>query len=644
MPNIRQVNSQVDGLNPSDRGSTALAISGGRVASNYEQLGSDVGGAIKKAGAQYVEHVTRQEQLTALNLSAQAQSQAAEQWNTQVAQDAASPLHDPHLADKFNEGIGKTLDNIGNSFTTEEGQQWWQEHRVSVEQHFRETTAADMSTLEGAQAVRNNIQIGKTAENLAYMDPSHADAARGTLESARQLAMAQLAATGHADPRALVQLNQLYDQQLQAVTVAQGRGVIDAAVNGGQDPEAAYKAFAATPAATTRLDDGNRNSLQNYAEAAARAKEVKDRTAENLARRAEDDAADQAISGMQAKVTPRADGTYQVDPTVYDDIRRVALMPGAQRNPEKLRTLESWLEHAGTQVPVKTNDASTYGDFAQRALLPDGDPHRLTQDEVFAAEATGRLTSQSASMFREQIKPGPKDPAVVSMDKTFENFLKGYENRITHTDEGSPVDPAGGARLYEFRSDMRAKIDAAIAAGVKPADIERTLLNPNDPSYLGQFATVFAGDNQEAMRDHVEALLKRAGDPHAPQAPADRAWLNTDLGRWWVTRELGPDAVNRIPALPRGSSNGAPAADAAPVSRAAPMPGVATRRQGESPEAYLARTAHGGGQPAPARATHAAAPAAPAPGSLTGAVGTGSGRVPIGGAVSEAYRRAQTPR
>lgn len=617
MPNIRQVNSQVEGVQPTDRGSTALAISGGRVASNYEQLGSDVGGAINKAGRQYVEHVTRQEQLTALNLSAQAQAAQAQQWNTLVAQDAASDLHDPHLADKFQETVTKSLDDVGKSFTTEEGQQWWAEHRIGVETHFRETTAADMSTLEGAQAVRNNIQIGKTAESLAYNDPSHADAARGTLESARKLAMAQLAATGHADPRALIQLNQVYDQQLEAVTLAQGRGVIDAAVNAGQDPEAAFKAFAATGPAVTHLDDGNRNSLQNYAEAATRAKEVKDRTAENLTRRAEDDAADQAISAMQAKVTPRADGTYQVDPSVYDDLRRVALLPGAQRNPEKLRALEGWLEHAGTQVPVKTNDATTYSDFAQRALLPDGNPQRLTQDEIFAAEATGKLTSQSATMFREQVKPGPKDPAAVSLDKTFEHFVDGFAERITHTDEGSPVDPAGGARLYEFRSDMRAKIDAAIAAGVKPADVERTLLNPNDPSYLGQFAGVFAGDNQEAMRDHVEALLKRAGDPHSPQAAADQAWLNTDLGRWWVTKELGPDALRRIPGIntptgmPRGSSNGQPAADAVPIARAPVMPNVATRRQGESPEAYLARTEHTGTarQAAPARATAPPAPA-----------------------------------
>jgi len=166
MANIRQVTSKVDSLTPSDRAvsgletaasamgqkATATAIAAGHIQQSYNEIGRNVGQGISQAGQAVVKHITDTQTLKALQLSAEATANAAQDWNATVAADAQSDVHDPNLAaDWKKEKLGPALDAIGQTLGTQEGQQWWATHRVAIEQHFNDTTTADVSTLAGQQ-------------------------------------------------------------------------------------------------------------------------------------------------------------------------------------------------------------------------------------------------------------------------------------------------------------------------------------------------------------------------------------------------------------------------------------------------------------------------------------------------------------
>lgn len=496
--NIRQFDAQGE-LQPTDRGSTANAIAGGHVASEYGRLGSELGSGVSTLGKAIETHTTQEQTLKALQLSAQAAEHGIADWNQTMAGDAAGENHNPNLAtDWRTTKLAPALDDIGKTLTTQAGQQWWAEHRVQIEQHFAETTAADMSTLSGQQAVRDFVATGNSAENLAYMDPSSGNLARGTVDTARALAIQRLGA--NASPQAIDQINQHFDVLQTATTLAQGRGLIDKA----PDPEAAYRQFVAQPEAVTHLNDTQRNSLENYAETTARSNEVKARAAVTAQQKTEDDQADAVQARISAGLL-QPDGTMIATPAAISAFHQWSQMPGALRHPEAIRALGNMIEsHASNQRKHDADDPTTYSGFVQRALLPEGDPNRLTRDEVFLANANFKISDRTMNQLQEQIKAGPQDPALSHLWKTEGEIVQAAKRAITTSTEFGEADPDGDANFYMFQIDVHKAIVAAQAAGKTPAEIENDLLNPTSTHSLTRNIGFYTGGAQSQA--HARAL------------------------------------------------------------------------------------------------------------------------------------------
>lgn len=544
---IRQFVAQGE-LNPTDRGSTARAIAAGHVESEYNKIGNDVSGAIDQAGKQYVQQRTQEQSLKALQLTAKTQELATASWADAVAKDAASDVHNPNLAQDWQKTfLTPALDAIGGTLDTKEGQDWWAEHRLNVEQHFSERNAADVSSLAGVHALTSFEESQKSSENLTYMDPSSGNLARGNLQTAKELALRQLAVNGPISVEAAAQIEAHFNQGLEAVTLAQGRGLIDKAA----DPVAAYKDFVSKPEAITHLTDNQRNSLSNYADATASQNEVKAKAAVVQQRKDEDDAADVVVSKIQTLVQVQPDGTYKVDPAAFDAIKVLNNLPGAQRNPEKVRALSAWLEHAATQKPAVVDEPTMYSDFVQRAVLPDGDPRKLTQNEIFLAAAAGKITPQHVNMFQEQIKPDA-DPGMKQLDKDMALFMEDHKAQFKASDAlAGSANPIGDHDFWQFQRYVEGLKQSMLARGLKPAEVDAQLLDPKSRAFIGAHIAAFK-QNHLSGPDHIAAI-----------------------------------AASRQPPAPATAAGPAPAAPAV-------APGVVPALKGETPEQYDARVARGG--------------------------------------------------
>lgn len=560
MPNIRQFTSGVDSLTPTDRGSTALAIAGGRVASAYDSAGNDlarsgralgdavsgVGSAIEEAGKKYVEHVTTTQMLHALDLAAKAQAAAAQDWNQTMAADAASDTHDPALADKWQKDkLAPSLDAIGATFSTKEGQEWWAQHRVQVQQHFTETTAADMSTLAGVQAVQNFTNAGNSAQSLAYNDPTSANLARGTMEAAQKVAIRSLGA--NASPSAVAAIMREGEQQSAAITVAQGRGAVDAS----PDPVAAAKAFMASPEAVTHLDDNQRAAINGYAETVARSNDTRAKAAQVQAQKAEDDQAE-AVSTQISAGLIGADGTIAITPQAVEAFHRYAQMPGALRNSGQVRALGNMIEaHAGAEQKHDKDDPTTYSDFVQRATLPEGDPRRLTKTEIFQANANFLISDRFMNQLQEQIKPDSQsNPGQKLLDENLTRYFASVKKTFTGTDpKTGETDLDGDRKFYNFQFEIRRQAAARVAAGDSPEAVNRAMLDPTSTIYVGLQAPLFLKTGQSAAAYNAEHAATGAIPPVLGTPPA-----------------------------------------AKPQAGRAPAPGAVAWKPGESWEAYLKRT------------------------------------------------------
>lgn len=569
MPNIREVRSAVDSFSPTDRGSTSLAIAGGRVAGAADDSGRSIasggaaigrglgalGNGIEGAGKAYVEYKTTQDTLNGLALAAKAQQNAVADWNTLVAADAAADVHDPQLADKWQkEKLAPALDSVGEVFTTQEGKEWWAQNRLKYEDHFAQTTAADMSTLAGHQAVQSFEKTGNSATSLAYDDPTAAGLARTTMAEANKMAIRALGP--NASPQAINQLKSAADLQMTAITLAAGKGAIDKA----PDPTAALNAFLASKEAVTELDQGQRDQLRNYADSVERTQKTAANAAKQEAKRVQNEAADKVSSTISAAMVGPT-GEVVVGPDVVKAFHDYAQMPGA--DPGQVRALGNMIDShvkaagkagAGETASKQhdTDDPTSYGDFVTRATLPINDPRRLTRTEIFEANAQFLISDRTMNQLQEQIKPDAS-PEKTTLYEGISDFLKTAKPQFKASNEFGEVDPAADQRFYNYQYAIRRWADGHLAAGKTPAEVQKLLLDPKSDGFVGKMLPQFTQSTQNGMN--------QAASAKTPPVP--------------LLQRLG---MGGKPAPAPAAKPGAPA----PADPNA-------RRPGESPAAYLAR-------------------------------------------------------
>lgn len=177
MPNIREYTAQVDGVQPSNLGTEALAQAGRRIGAFFNQaagvqesVGNKLGGALRDAGDVGVKYLEHSEVQRGAAGAAALFAQATAEWE-QTAK--TSDPNDPQARQRFLEGtLEPALQKFQEAFQTEGGQQWASTHMAQFRQHFFQKTAADQSTLAGQAAIVNTQKTINALSVAARADPA----------------------------------------------------------------------------------------------------------------------------------------------------------------------------------------------------------------------------------------------------------------------------------------------------------------------------------------------------------------------------------------------------------------------------------------------------------------------------------------
>lgn len=212
MPAIPQFEANNAGFRPSETGVEAVAMAGRRVGLYYnqeataermlgqstERLGQEtaqlgrekanlltgegarLGSAVAAAGDAYVKQAQHQEISHGSAAFAGLLQSSTQDWNSQV--ENVDP-NNTTIAPKFMSSLNDKLEAFQNSFNTEGGQQWAQEHVNALRQHFAEKTQGDMSIMAGQAVVVNAQRTINMLSNTVHDDPSSIDFALAALKS-----------------------------------------------------------------------------------------------------------------------------------------------------------------------------------------------------------------------------------------------------------------------------------------------------------------------------------------------------------------------------------------------------------------------------------------------------------------------------
>lgn len=480
MPNIRQYTNPIEGLQPSERGVSAFsqaaqgsAIAGRSIASAYGELGRQIGSTIAEGGEAYQQHLTRQEISKGAADLATLQDNLTQSWNKTASE--ADP-NDQTVRQRFLELQEQSLNAYAENFQTKAGQDWARQQIGHLRTHMFEKTAADEASRAGYAALQNLDVLKNRASNLVMTDPTALDATLGMIDRSVE---AIAGADPNMDPSVVAKLKTELRQTLKDdVAKAAAIGAID------RNPAAA-KELLASGRFADYLDGDTIKALDSYADAKVHAVELEKRAQEAEQRRQEKQQADAASAAISASIIQK-DGSLAIPPDYYSNLVKYAQLPGADAGEARAminmgRAITEDLEKG---IPAVT-DPQTFSTYMNRLQLQAEDPNFLTNREVYAARAAGRLSDKDTTMMLGAIERLTKDPEEKASKKDFHAFVASYKSYITKSSMLS-VDAYGDQRYYEFQRDAEQYHDWARTKGLSEEAIRKNIVGALPRYQIGQ--------------------------------------------------------------------------------------------------------------------------------------------------------------
>jgi hypothetical protein len=591
MPNIRQYENRVDGLQPTDRGVSALTQQGRRIGAFYHQTGAAIGGGIADLGEQYVKHVTTDQMIQGLKLKASATEELMKDWNETLANDQAAAVHNPHLFDDWKKAkLDPAMAGISETFSTEEGQKWWEEQSVALGQHFMEHGLADQSTMAGANAVRDFQETSNSAQSLAYNDPASANLARGMMEDAKTVAIRALGA--NASPEYINALDEHHRVTTSAITIAQARGLIDKS----DTPEAAAQDFLSKPESVTHLDDNQREAVLGYGRTRQNVMEEKARAAEVAARKQLEDEGHGVYTRIVAGITNPKTGEINPGPKTWEAVAKFGQMYGNVLPAEAKGLIDTMREAQRRRVNHEdtVDDPHTYSQLMSSVGKPEGGGG-LTHEMVDRAYASGRLSDHSYSKLNGLVEENKENPAVNQGWSVVNRIMDSLRPTITKSDPlTATFDTTGDASWAAYQGTVHRIFDARVAKGEDPVTVLHSMADPTSQLYIGHFTTPFiSGAKWDSTVASYYAPAAGQNAAGGPSAVINGAPLPGEVGGASAARK---SAVAGTPQQEHGIGvDGTPSVrvdisgqmQSLRNAQSHPLP---ARKPGETPEQYLART------------------------------------------------------
>ena len=512
MPNIRQYDNPVNGLQVDERGVDAalqVARRGGsffnQAADAVNQVGSAtnavgeagarmIEGDIRAAGGVALDYMQHREISQGAAAYAKLNDQLTQKWNDTAK--SADP-NDPTVAQQFREQVLEpTLQNFGESFLTEGGQKWAEARVESLRGHMFEKTAADMGTL-AAQAVAVNVRtMSNTMSNTAMMDPSSVphllDGIEGTVgamvDSSPNLKGADAAKARLA----------LTERMREDIVKSGAIGAIQKAAN----PEAEAQRWG--------------EKYPQYISGA----DLKTLSA-NARQQIRADRMDRAYSDMLAKkdAEARSDATetsylqklYSDDPKQQSEVSAKAIV----NDPTLTRVAkERMVGVVNREMKPETAAAESNRNYLN--ILDDIRTGKTNDVEsIYKARIDGKINRAD---FNQALKDFTdfRSPEGQRVGQAEDQFLAAVKPLI---DKSNPlmgkVDQDGALNVYRLRMDMKKKIEEYRATGKD----WRNLFDPSKPDFMGkpEALTQYQKPLAQSLQDQARKLTAQ---PQAAPPPA----------------------------------------------------------------------------------------------------------------------------
>ncbi len=504
-------------MQPTETGIDALtraAYRGGaffhQAAGAMDQVGQRVGRALGYLG-QVAENSIAHQQISAGAKSGAELIAAKEaEWNS-IVRDPNTDPNDPTTAQKFLEqSLEPALEQFQNGFGTQASDKFGEEFAERARQHFFAKTAADMSSLQGTAVKQNYIDTVNTLSGAVVNDPRSLDFALDTVDHSLGAKIATSPTLSATDAvRLKAELGETGKQQL---VKSAAIGMIQ------QDPDADLSTFEGKYAAYIKPGE-----IQQFQTAARGYKRIAESEARS-ARVQQDYDARAAFNGaandLELSTLPQAAGGQPTLPTDYwDRVRKLATMPGAALEPERLKAMitngEVLTTRLGKPEPLANVSHSETIDLLNQ--IRGG--QMADNTAIYKAYGADKLTNADFNFLQTEFA-NARTPDGQRLNAARKLFMDRYSKLIdgAMTDTGTPS-LLGTQRLYAFEMDaQRAEADLR-KQGKDPS----LVYDPSSEYFFGSPEKIAAYhvSLQEAQRyDTTMKAMDKTNAPAPPRAAA----------------------------------------------------------------------------------------------------------------------------
>lgn len=473
MGKIAEFSNPINGVQTSEQGVNALKEQGNALRQDAGIEGRAFGGVLANAGQAWDEREKAQtaDYTSKATLAfSNAEVAASDDWNE------LSANADPNTADAdgkaFLEKQAKVWDDIVATAPNDKARAWAQTKANEAHLSLQKTVRADTSTLTGIAAAGNTEDHINNLATQARNNPEQAETLIGRVDKE----LNDLIPPGMA-PAARAKLIATEGRAAKAFIAQQAlEGMI------ASDPEATQKMLEKgdLDPYIKLMSPDDQNTTRNQVASAIAAQRTADRlekerkaTAETKAQKT---AVDQAVGKLYSDQVDPATGKVTIKPNFSQRLLDIAKMPGA--TPEDITNMQAYAARA--DKPGVTVNGPMWGDLLNRALLPPGDPNRLTEKEIIASAGRGDIIigEKGDLLLMKALKATEgKDSAIatVSRDQAYKRFDAPTFNNTGRIPTQQDTDLENYSHNWFIT-----KYDAAHKAGIKDDE----LFDPNNKNYI----------------------------------------------------------------------------------------------------------------------------------------------------------------
>lgn len=520
MPNIPEYNA-TSVVTPDDKGIQAAEVAGRRLG----VYGHQEEQVAKEVGAKLDQHQADMELSHGYAASTTMEAGLTEGWNQFVADPAHKPLVAAGTAAQvyMQQVVTPTLQGLGEGFQTQQGKRFVIGETNRIQQNLYTRTTGEQSALTGEIFRQNYTQTQSNMQSSVLQDPSDTNVEQQLALNSNVADALPAGVTGENRVHAM-ELKTAGDTRIALSAYAGQMEVIKQqyAQNGSSPAEAQMRERIAGQKWFQYLG-GHQEELPKMLDEAVEQGQKLYKANQSTQEQAVEDQGRQALVGLNIEIHQQIAAGKSPTPEqaarVYAVAKQYAGTKGLTGDVDNLLSLvDTGIADANT-YKYQTTDNSVGEPFNARALLPNTDPHALTQTEVDRAFSIDhKLSVDDHARLSHEIDERNKPDSLYNQSlKSLDQWAGSWMRpTLTHSPANNPdgtpnlmsggtIDPAGDQVWAEAQRSYRNMFQTRVGHGEDPAAVSADMQNPNSPNFAGRWV-----DNYNRSR---------AGQPVIPFGP-----------------------------------------------------------------------------------------------------------------------------